>query len=61
MIDKEHKLNEYKKIYNSKRLEFEALTKTSAARISFLEKKIDQQQKTLSQSTQWLVDEEKKL
>lgn len=43
MVDKEHKLNEYKKQYNSKRLEFDALTKTSAARITFLEKKIEQQ------------------
>ena len=44
MIDKEHKLNEYKKMLNAKRLEFDALTKTTAARISFLEKKINQQQ-----------------
>ena len=61
MIDKEYLLNEHKKMYNAKRLEFEALTKTTAARISFLEKKIDQQQESLSQSAQWLADEEKKL
>ena len=48
MIDKENKLNEYKKMYNAKRLEFDALQKTTHDQITFYKKKIDQQQKTLA-------------
>ena len=49
------------KVAHSKRLELELVLKTSSSEAAFLKKKIEQQQKTLSQTTSFLTDEEKKL
>lgn len=59
--DLEIKLAQQIKVANTKRLELELVLKTSSSEATFLKKKIEQQQKTLSQTTSFLTDEEKKL
>jgi hypothetical protein len=60
-IDLATDLAQQRKVANSRRLELELVQKTTKSEREHLTKKIEQQQKTLSQTTSFLTDEEKKL